>query len=164
MKTQIKTAIALLITSLFLGSFINELNAQSLRYQVHCQSDGWKPWAANGESTGNSKRIEAIKIIVDGMPGVSVRYRVHCQSYGWMDWKSDGQMAGTTGEWKRLEAIEIKLVDQNGLDLPGYSVCYEVDGGNYKNGWNFINNACDGNRAGSTGDQNPLHYIRIWIQ
>ncbi|MFR2073183.1 MAG: CAP domain-containing protein, partial [Coprococcus sp.] len=36
-------------------------------------------------------------------------YRVHCQTYGWMSWLTDGKTSGTTGEGKRLEAIEVKL-------------------------------------------------------
>ena len=34
------------------------------------------------------------------------------QTYGWQDWVKNGEMAGTSGEAKRLEAIEIKLVEK----------------------------------------------------
>ena len=43
------------------------------------------------------------------LPAVS--YQTHVQSYGWMDWASDGDMAGTTGEAKRMEAVQIRLTD-----------------------------------------------------
>ena len=39
-----------------------------------------------------------------------IKYPPHVQTYGWLDWVKDGELAGTTGESKRLEAIEIKLV------------------------------------------------------
>ena len=39
-----------------------------------------------------------------------VTYRTHVQSYGWEDtWQTDGIMSGTSGEAKRLEAIQIEL-------------------------------------------------------
>ena len=40
----------------------------------------------------------------------TLQYRVHVQTYGWQDWVGDGQVSGTTGEGKRLEAIQIRLV------------------------------------------------------
>lgn len=36
-----------------------------------------------------------------------IKYRAHVQDIGWQEWKSDGQTAGTTGQGKRLEAIQI---------------------------------------------------------
>ena len=38
-----------------------------------------------------------------------VTYRVHVQSYGWQSTKKNGESAGTTGEAKRLEAIELNI-------------------------------------------------------
>lgn len=37
----------------------------------------------------------------------TIKYRVHQQTYGWSDWKSEGNVAGTTGQAKRIEAIQI---------------------------------------------------------
>ena len=36
-----------------------------------------------------------------------VKYRAHIQDIGWQSWKQDGELAGTTGQAKRLEAIQI---------------------------------------------------------
>lgn len=36
-----------------------------------------------------------------------LKYRVHCEDIGWQEWKHSGEMAGTTGQEKRLEAIQI---------------------------------------------------------
>ena len=47
-----------------------------------------------------------------------VYYRVHAQSYGWLDWAKNGESAGTQGLSKRLEAIEIVLVEEGGAS-PG---------------------------------------------
>ena len=36
-----------------------------------------------------------------------IKYRAHVGGVGWQEWKSDGETAGTTGQGKRLEAIQI---------------------------------------------------------
>ena len=36
-----------------------------------------------------------------------IKYRSHIQKIGWQEWKKDGETSGTTGEQKRLEAIQI---------------------------------------------------------
>ena len=47
--------------------------------------------------------------LAEGEGAASVAYHTHVQTYGWQDWKTDGDSSGTTGESKRLEAIEIRL-------------------------------------------------------
>lgn len=37
-------------------------------------------------------------------------YRVHMKDKGWSDWVWDDAVAGTTGESRRIEAVEIKLM------------------------------------------------------
>lgn len=37
----------------------------------------------------------------------TIRYRGHIERIGWQEWKTNGQTAGTTGESRRLEAIQI---------------------------------------------------------
>lgn len=42
--------------------------------------------------------------------GINILYRTHIQDKGWETvWKKNGELSGTVGEWKRLEAIQIKL-------------------------------------------------------
>ena len=36
-----------------------------------------------------------------------IRYRSYLQYIGWQEWKTDGETSGTTGESRRLEAIQI---------------------------------------------------------
>ena len=47
-----------------------------------------------------------------------IYYRVHSQTYGWLGWAKNGESAGTEGQAKRLEAIEIQLVEKGGA-APG---------------------------------------------
>lgn len=42
-----------------------------------------------------------------GVAKHNIGYRSHLQDYGWQDWVFDGNISGTTGEEKRLEAIQI---------------------------------------------------------
>ena len=41
-----------------------------------------------------------------------IYYRAHVEDYGWLGWAKNGASAGTIGLSKRLEAIEIKLVEK----------------------------------------------------
>lgn len=41
--------------------------------------------------------------------GAHVVYRTHVQDKGWLKEAADGALGGTVGEYKRMEAIEIKL-------------------------------------------------------
>lgn len=73
-----------------------------IRYSAHVQSYGWQDWKSNGQlagTTGEGKRVEAIKIELTGTQKnkYDVYYRVHAQGYGWLDWAKDGQAAGTQG-------------------------------------------------------------------
>ena len=56
-------------------------------------------------STGEKKRIEAIKIT--GKDNFYM-YRVHQKDIGWSDWANNGEWAGIRGQSKQIEAIEIK--------------------------------------------------------
>ena len=48
----------------------------------------------------------------------TVTYRVHVQKDGWKQgWVKNGKSAGTTGEAKRLEAIQIKVEGDKNLGI-----------------------------------------------
>ena len=98
-------------------------------YRVHAQKYGWLGWAKNGEAAGTvgyALRLEAIEIVLvnkgEGAPGstnnscyikpTSVSYRTHVQSVGWQNYVADGKTSGTTGRALRLEAVNIKLSNQ----------------------------------------------------
>jgi uncharacterized protein YjdB len=62
--------------------------------------------------------MEAIKITLSGLPGYEVQYRAHVQNLGWLPWQTTtngtdiktAAVAGTTGQSRRLEAIEVRIV------------------------------------------------------
>lgn len=59
------------------------------------------------DDTDSSKSVENVQAESKICPELS--YRTHVQNIGWQNWKKSGETAGTTGQSKRLEAIELKI-------------------------------------------------------
>lgn len=137
-------------------------------YRVHSQTYGWLGWAKNGEKAGSSnyaKRLEGIQIVLvekgGEAPGSTegayvhpwIGYNTHVQTYGWQGYKFDGETAGTSGQAKRLEGIQLKLVDQ---PYEG-SLQYRTHVQTY--GWQDW--TADGATSGTTGEAKRLEAIEI---
>ena len=135
-------------------------------------------------TTGKGKRLEAIQLKVEmpeqgvtetpvegtdpGTTGLDaaevateepeqpagIEYRVHAQSYGWMDWVKDGAQAGTTGQGKRLEAIQIRLT---GSLADQYDIYYRAHVESY--GW--LNWTANGEKSGSLGYGKRMEALEI---
>ena len=45
-----------------------------------------------------------------------VTYKTQVQTYGWQAYVTDGKTSGTVGKAKRLEAIQIKLQNNTGIE------------------------------------------------
>ena len=132
----------------------------SVSYQTHVQTYGWQKYVKDGALSGThgeSKRLEGIRIKVDGVEGLGVEYRTHVQTYGWQDYVKDDAMAGTSGEAKRLEAINIRLTGEHAED---YDIYYCVHVQTF--GW--LGWAKNGEMAGTAGYAKRLEGIRICIQ
>lgn len=129
-----------------------------LIYCTHIQDIGWQDWKQNGKesgTTGQSKRLEAIKLNIENLPkNAKIQYQVHIQDIGWQDWKQNGEEAGTTGQSKRLEAIRIKLVN-----MPEYTIEYRTHIQDI--GWQGWKQ--NGEQAGTTGESKRLEAIEIKI-
>ncbi|WEG13308.1 glucosaminidase domain-containing protein [Pullulanibacillus sp. KACC 23026] len=129
----------------------------SVTYTAHVQSYGWMSPVSDGAlagTTGQSKRMEAIKLSIKNGQDLSLTYSAHVQSYGWMNEVSDGQMAGTTGQSKRMEAIKINLTGTQAAD---YDVYYRVHVQHY--GW--LDWAKDGEPAGTQGYSLRMEAIQV---
>ncbi|MBM3788086.1 MAG: hypothetical protein FJW30_27390 [Acidobacteria bacterium] len=92
-------------------------------------------------------------------PGVS--YRVHAANHifesdhGWLGWVTGGQTAGTTGQHRRVEAVEIVL---NGA-APGTTIQYRA---HLKNsGWTGW--TPEGQTCGTTGEGRRMEAIEIQL-
>lgn len=98
-------------------------NKYTVRYRVHIQDVGWTSWVENGEiagKTSHSKKIEAIQIeIIEKNNGNSNKLGV--EYYTYLEGNSlkeneifeNGEAAGTTGQNRKMEAINIELVNAN---------------------------------------------------
>lgn len=130
-----------------------------IAYTSHVQDYGWQDWKTDGASSGTSgqsKRLEGIKIKTGGSLNGGVSYKTHVQDIGWQDWVQNGEMAGTSGQSKRLEAIQIKLTGSSG---DSFSVWYRVHAQDY--GW--LGWAKDGDSAGTEGLSKRLESIEIIV-
>ena len=92
--------------------------------------------------------------LVDPEAAGSIRYRTHVQTYGWQDWVADSEISGTSGESKRLEAIQIELT---GEMAEKYDVYYRVHAQTF--GW--LDWASNGEKAGTAGYSKRLEAIEI---
>lgn len=146
-------------TILYAGWSENPTVTPSVVYQGHVQDRGWIDWVADGQSagtTGQCKRVEAIRVKIEGDDNLGVSYAAHVQDIGWMDAVSDGALAGTEGQCKRVEAFRMNLT---GSDAKKYDIYYRVHAENI--GW--MNWAKNGEDAGTAGFCYRLEAIQIEI-
>ena len=92
------------------------------------------------------------------MPGqnIGIAYHVHMANIGWGDFTEDGEIAGTTGECRRIEALEATLT---GDDAQNYNLWYRVHVKDI--GWMpWVKN---GQTAGTTGQAKRIEAVEIKI-
>ena len=85
---------------------------------------------------------------------MKILYRSHIEDAGWGPWVTDGKLSGTVGSALRMEAIEIKLEELNGLDIQ-----MEYQAHVAEIGWQGLKT--DGQTAGTTGQATRLEALRI---
>jgi uncharacterized protein YjdB len=130
----------------------------NIKYQSHIQDIGWQGIKTNGElsgTTGQSKRMEAMKIAVDNAPvSGGIEYRSHVQDIGWQGYVANNAMTGTMKQSKRMEALSIRLT---GELAQHFDVYYRVHAKNF--GW--MDWASNGQDAGTSGFSYQLESIEI---
>lgn len=133
----------------------------NISYSTHVQDIGWMNFVKESKTsgtTGQSKRVEAIKIKLEGVDESiknPIEYRVHVQDKDWMPWVKNGEIAGTTGQSKRVEAIQIKLNSQIGKTIKYRVHVQDI-------GWmDWVKN---GEVAGTTGQSKRIEAIEIKIE
>ncbi|GHU46808.1 hypothetical protein FACS1894120_4240 [Clostridia bacterium] len=86
----------------------------TIRAQAHVQGKGDMPPVEDNlvsiGTRGQKLRMESISLKLNGVDGYSLAYRVHQQSGGWSRWATQGQWCGVKGVSKRIEAVEIILI------------------------------------------------------
>lgn len=139
------------------GSTSRPFICKMIKYQTHVQNIGWQGEKADGEmsgTTGQSLRLEAIKIQLSGSIDGGIVYKTHVQDYGWQNFVANGQASGTSGQAKRLEAIQMQLT---GNAMNQYDLYYRVHAQNF--GW--LGWAKNGESAGTAGYSYRLEGIQI---
>jgi hypothetical protein len=112
---------------------------------------GWRNF--NGHDIGaDAVRFRShILALTRAMENGDICYRVHVQDHGWMPAICDGGMAGTTGQSRRMEAIQLWSPRAE------LSVCYQAHV--QDRGW--MEEVCDGVIAGTTGKELRLEALVI---
>lgn len=139
------------------GSTSRPFICKIIKYQTHVQNIGWQGEKADGEmsgTTGQSLRLEAIKIQLSSSIDGGIVYKTHVQDYGWQNFVENGQASGTSGQSKRLEAIQMQLT---GNAMNQYDLYYRVHAQNF--GW--LGWAKNGESAGTAGYSYRLEGIQI---
>lgn len=130
----------------------------AVNYQTHVQTYGWQTWVSDGAmngTSGQSKRMEAVKIRLGDTIDGGICYSSHIQTYGWeYYWNYNGGLSGTVGQAKRLEAIRMELT---GAAAEQYDVYYRVHVQTY--GW--LDWAKNGAPAGTEGLSRRMEGIEI---
>lgn len=139
------------------GSTSRPFICKMIKYQTHVQNIGWQGEKVDGEmsgTTGQSLRLEAIKIQLSSSIDGGIVYKTHVQDYGWQNFVANGQASGTSGQAKRLEAIQMQLT---GNATNQYDLYYRVHAQNF--GW--LGWAKNGESAGTAGYSYRLEGIQI---
>ncbi|OFI50320.1 hypothetical protein BG261_00075 [Floricoccus tropicus] len=135
----------------------NNNPSDGINYLAHVSTYGWQPWVSNGRSSSlkGEKRVEAIALTVNNLSSSgSIEYRSHIQDVGWQNWTSNGNVSGTTGQSKRLEAVEIRLT---GDLAKTYDIRYRVNVQN--NGWQpWVTN---GKMSGTSGKSLEIYDMQV---
>ena len=87
---------------------------------------------------------------------LSVSYRTHVQNIGWQNYVQNGEIAGTEGESKRLEAINIKLLNNpNNIKIKYQVHIQDI-------GWQEWKS--NDEMAGTSGQKKRLEAIKICLE
>lgn len=138
----------------------SDVAVPDISYKTHISGIGWeRSYVKNGAvsgTTGQSRRIEALRVSLPSSSGLGIQYRAYVQSIGWQNWVADGAVSGTTGKSLRVEAIELKLTGARAND---YDLYYRVHASNF--GW--LGWASNGATAGTTGWSYAAEALQIAI-
>lgn len=111
--------------------FIKNPSIGRLKYNAHLENIGWQGWKSDGETagtTGENRRLEAIKIDAP----FEIEAMAHIQNLGWVDYGkiTKDTVIGTTGEGLRLECLKLKgnFKYRVHIERSGWSAWTNADG------------------------------------
>lgn len=162
--------------NVFYGTTTDDvINSIGVQYRAHIQDVGFFPdnetWITGPEQIGTpglGRRIEGVQLELTGQipEGARIAYNLHVQDYGWLydqadptTWQVGPNYAGTQGEGKRIEAIQIELLNADGSKLEGYSVSYNAHIQNVGN----VSAVADGEILGTVGAGQRLEALSVEV-
>ena len=83
--------------------------------------------------------------------------RAHVAGKGWLGWVREAEMAGTTGESRRVEAIQIALPPEKD---PAWHLTYKA----HVAGIGWMGEAQDGQTAGTTGQNRQMEAFSVLLK
>ena len=122
-------------------------------YKIYESNKGWTTGLKKDGETAGGSAIQGINIYTKNLPtGVSISYQTHVANIGWMNWTQEEKNAGSPGSNNAIEAIRIKLNNDD-----NYTIKYRayVEGNGWQE-WKY-----DGALAGSTGLGKAITSIEI---
>ncbi len=169
----IAIAVAMMLPVIPTMSFAATSDKPVFTYSAHVQTYGWKSTVFSSDelelegnpskfagTSGESKRVEGLKIQFKTSSDVKVSYRAHVQGIGWQDWqtaKSEQTIfIGTEGQSKRVEAIQMSV---EGLE--GYRVLYRAHVQGI--GWQDWVDAATDAYAGTEGQSKRVEGLEIAV-
>ena len=133
-----------------------------VEYQVHVDGYGWTGWKKNGQvagTTGESRRVEAIRWRLIDKPEneeVFLHGNAHVENIGWLGFVTEMVVCGTTGEARKLEALQFQLV---GKDSDNYSINFR----SHSQDLGTQNWAKDGELSGSEGAGLRIEAVQMLV-
>lgn len=123
----------------------------TVSYAAHVAGDGWLSTVSDGATagtTGEARRMEALKVTTSGMTMAG-----HVSGIGWQSTVTAPATVGTTGQSRRLEAVRLKST------ISGVTVKCQAHVESY--GW--MTPVGDGEVCGTTGKGLRMEAVRIWL-
>ena len=135
--------------------------AVALSGSGHVQGTGDVAAKASGKgivigTTGESKRLEQFTVSLPKDTDGGIEYRGHLQGIGWGEWVQGGKPCGTTGESRRMEAVQMRLT---GALAWTHSVWYRV----HSQTWGTLGWARDGQAAGTAGQSKRGEAVEVQV-
>lgn len=56
----------------------------------------------------------------------SIEYRTQVQDHAWMPWVSEGEISGTVGESRRMETLQVRMINCEGVSLKFYAHVQDI--------------------------------------
>ena len=108
---------------------LTDTNKGGIKYSTYAFGQGWQEAVTNGDASGNTNGIQAIKVELFGdiKTTYSVKYRVHILGKDWTEWVKDNAIAGVTSGNDVVDAYEVVLITQEGTEVIADAADYTKD-------------------------------------